>query len=177
MKDLKVPPDDILAAIRQRLAYCPVTGRLTWKARPERKWGAVTVRAGDEAGSPAKGGYAAVRVGGRANLASHRIAWFLHHGHWPLQYIDHVNGDRLDNRIENLRLATKSQNAANSKRQSNNTSGIKGVSYNAERSCWQAGICLNKKRKHLGRFSTKEAAAQAYASAAQRLFGEFAKLD
>jgi len=86
--------------------------------------------------------------------------------------IDHINGDKLDNRRENLRSATRSQNMMNSGKPKNNTSGHKGVSWH--RNKWEARIIINGKKKHLGCFEDKEEAAKAYKEAAEKYFGEFA---
>jgi AP2 domain len=88
---------------------------------------------------------------------------------------DHVNRNGLDNRRENLRPATPSQQGANRDRYSNNTSGYKGV--RQERGKWRARICLRGKLDHLGYFEVKEDAARAYNKAALEYFGEFAVLN
>jgi hypothetical protein len=87
---------------------------------------------------------------------------------------DHINGDGLDCRRQNLRLATCSQNGANRKINSNSTSGLKGVFWNKHKNTWQSVICVEGKSHHLGSFRTPEAAHEAYADAAKRFFGEYA---
>jgi hypothetical protein len=94
-------------------------------------------------------------------------------GEWPTGLIDHQNGDGTDNRWANLRLATSSLNAANSRRRSDNTSGFKGVS-RCRGARWRASIQLNGKFKHLGHFDTPEEAHAVYCAAAANYFGEFA---
>lgn len=89
-------------------------------------------------------------------------------------HIDHINGDGLDNRRDNLRISSCSQNLMNRGPQNNNSSGYKGVIYDKSRSKWRAEICVDKKRKYLGRFETAEAAACAYNLAATKYHGEFA---
>lgn len=91
--------------------------------------------------------------------------------------VDHIDGDPHNNRLANLRLATSRQNQCNQKTRSDNTSGLKGVSWSEERQKWQTGIQVNGKRIALGRFNTKEEAYAAYCEAARRLHGEFARLD
>ena len=86
--------------------------------------------------------------------------------------VDHKNHDTLDNRRSNLRVATSSQNRANTVRRTDNKSGFKGVS--PFQGKWRATIRENGKHKHLGRFSTTEEAHQAYCAAATRIYGEFA---
>lgn len=89
--------------------------------------------------------------------------------------IDHINGNGLDNRKENLRYCTKSTNAMNCKIHKHNTSGYKGVSKSGNR--WRAYIVLNDKQRQIGSYKTKEEAALAYNKKAIELFGEFAKLN
>lgn len=88
--------------------------------------------------------------------------------------VDHINRNGLDNRRENLRIATRSQNNGNTKIPSHNTSGVKGVSYDKDRNLWAAHIKTHGRKKFLGRFGTKEEAASAYDRAAAQHFGEFA---
>jgi hypothetical protein len=90
--------------------------------------------------------------------------------------IDHINGNGLDNRRANLRLATVAQNAWNSKRRSPR-SGYKGVWLDKDKRLWRAAIVCNRKRIHLGYFKTKTAAAQAYDAAAKKFHGQFANLN
>jgi hypothetical protein len=87
--------------------------------------------------------------------------------------VDHVDGDGWNNRKSNLRIATPSQNMANSKRPRDNTSGVKGV-WQLPNDKWSAKICVNYKQIHLGVFDTRDAAAAAYIKAARRYYGEFA---
>jgi len=91
--------------------------------------------------------------------------------------VDHINGNKLDNRRANLRLATPSQNQANAKKSKNNTSGFKGVSWHASSQKFQARLCFNRKLIALGLFKTAIEAAYAYNKAAVLYFGEFAKLN
>lgn len=93
------------------------------------------------------------------------------------QIIDHINGNVLDNRKENLRIATKSQNGMNRSKQKNNKSGYKGVSWSNQHKRWIAQLTLNGKRVLNKLFKTKEEAAKAYNEAAIKYFGEFAQLN
>ncbi len=90
---------------------------------------------------------------------------------------DHINGDGLDNRLQNLRLANESENRFNRGPQRNNTSGYKGVCFDRKRGKWMASIMARGKRKHIGRFETAVSAAAAYNEAAICLHGEFARLN
>lgn len=142
-------------------------GWLYWKA-PRKK---ITV--GSKAGNKLKTGYYQVCVAQRSYYL-HRVIFLLHHGYMPTQ-VDHIDLDPSNNRIENLRPATQSQNNCNKQSHGRNTSGYKGVSLRRDTGRWQAVINVSKQRIHLGYFDSPESAAQAYAEAAQRYHGEFAR--
>ena len=108
----------------------------------------------------------------RKNYLVHRLVWFHYYGEMPKQNIDHINGIKTDNRIENLRYADYSQNGANRKVSKNNSIGLKGVGRNGNK--YQAVIQKNGKSFYLGIFNTKEEASRKYINAAIELFGEFA---
>lgn len=127
------------------------------------------------AGGLDKRGYLAIRVDGQRYLA-HRLAWLYVFGAWPEGDVDHANGDRADNRIENLRLANRSQNKANSKKYDNNSSGFKGVCWRKETGRWRARIGVNGEVLNLGSFDNAEDAYRAYSVAAEQHFGEFARV-
>lgn len=92
------------------------------------------------------------------------------------ELVDHINGDKLDNRRENLRLATNAENQFNRDLPAHNTTGYKGVYRNPNgRRQWTAAITVNRKKRHLGSFHTAEDAARAYDAAAQELAGVFAR--
>ncbi len=105
----------------------------------------------------------------------HRLAWLHFYGRMPKGCVDHIDGDPANNRIDNLREATVAQNLANARRPAHNTSGYKGVSWNAKNKCWVAAIMVAQKRIHLGCAKTPEAAHQMYMDAARKHFGEFAR--
>lgn len=107
-------------------------------------------------------GYLQIRVDG-VEYSANRLAWFYENGDWPKKGmdLDHINGVRNDNRIENLRLATRSQNCQNRTRlHIGNTSGTTGVYWDKKQERWRALIGINGRRKHLGRFDTKEDAVE-----------------
>ncbi len=104
---------------------------------------------------------------------AHRLAWLYIHGQWPLWRLDHKNGVKDDNRIENLREATAQENARNTGMRSHNTSGYRGVCRNG--SGWSAriGVGVRRKLKTLGNFRTPEEASAAYEAAAKEVHGDF----
>lgn len=109
----------------------------------------------------------------RKNILMHRAILKTPTG----KLTDHVNGNGLDNRRGNLRVCTSSQNQKNQRKNKANTSGFKGVSWDKERKKWAAYINANGRLYHLGRFSIKRVAAEAYDKAAKKLHGEFARLN
>lgn len=156
----------------QWFRYEPETGRLYWNKSPKYS----TIKPGDEAGSSHNKGYRSVCVGGRREMA-HRVAFLLYYGEWPREEIDHINGIRSDNRLENLREATKSENLRNMRRKITNKSGFKGV-YKVEYKGnvkWRAAIRVSGKTVSLGRFNTPEEAHAVYSESARKHFGEFAR--
>jgi len=121
------------------------------------------VKAGAVAGYVGNDGYVRIRASGTRFLA-HRLAWFYVHGTWPVGEIDHINGDRSDNRIANLRDVSRLTNRQNMRRaQADNRSGLLGVSL-ANNRC-KASIRSGGKNHHLGYFSSPEAAHAAYVAA------------
>lgn len=109
-------------------------------------------------------------------LLMHREIFRMKYGVEP-KYIDHINGDKLDNRIENLRECSCSQNVANSFKRNNNNSGYKGVYFEKESGKYKAQIHYHGKVINLGRFLVKEEAAMAYDEAAKIVYGEFANVN
>lgn len=118
-------------------------------------------------------GYIGLWLDGR-NVLAHRAAWLYVHGPVP-ETIDHINGRVTDNRIANLRIASRSQNRANSAVNRNSGSGTKGVFLSRTGKRWRAKITVNRRTRHLGTFATKEHASAAYMAAAMRHYGEFAR--
>jgi len=157
--------EDLLAEARRVLDYNPETGVLTWKVDRNSY-----IKAGSRAGAKNSEGYIHLRVGGKSCKA-HRIAWLLAHGSLPDCDIDHINGDRADNRLCNLRAATRAENGQNQKRahSSNKTSGLLGVHWHAQSKKWRSVIAVNKEKKYLGLFDTAEEAHAAYLKAKAEL--------
>lgn len=119
-------------------------------------------------------GYLRVKIGGK-KVYCHRIAFLHYHGRIHDGRIDHVNGDRSDNRIANLREVDDFQNAANCGLKRNNTSGASGVAWSKRENKWKASIRSGGKMFNLGTFSDFDAACAARAHAERRLNGEFAR--
>ncbi len=155
--------------VRKLLRYDQETGKLFWLVRS-----AIHVSPGDEAGYVEPNGYISVSIRKRA-YKSHRLIWLMVTGDWPAACIDHINGVRADNRLVNLRQATKAQNNTNSMTPKTNTSGYKGVTWNKYSGKFLAQIRFKRKSYFLGYFTEAEEAHHAYVAAAERLFGEFAR--
>jgi hypothetical protein len=153
---------------RHLLAYDPLTGELRWRKSRGR------VSAGQIAGSLASNGYWDIFVLHR-RYRGHRLAWLITYGVWPEYTIDHKNGNRSDNRIDNLREATITQNHANQPPRKSSRSGVRGVHFSQREQRWIAKITVSGRTKHVGQFKTRDAAAKAYAQAARVAFGEFAR--
>lgn len=120
-------------------------------------------------------GYYQIPIFGKFFL-SHRVIWLYVHGYWPENQIDHINGNKLDNRIENLRECTIAQNMHNSKPNKNARIPYKGV-YLRKDGMYISEIHNNNKKFWLGSFKTAEDAAKAYDEAAIKMHGEFAKIN
>jgi len=167
----RLPPLD---SLREYLHYFPETGDFVWVKRPSFR-----VKQGSVAGTTATNKHKRVkhqqhiliRFQGVTFLA-HRLAWLFGHGKDPGgKMIDHINGNPLDNRLSNLRLATNAENQWNIRdAQSLSKSGTRGAYRHKQTGNWIAEISVNGKKRHLGVFSTQSEAAAAYEQAAsQRL--------
>lgn len=152
--------------LRSVLRYEPETGLLYWLERPRsllksdhewRRWN--TRYAGKVAFSPNTSGYLDGMIF-RVMHRAHQVAWALHYGEWPTLDIDHINGERTDNRIANLRQVDRATNARNQRVRRNNKTGVMGVSRQRSGG-FRATICVNGKLSHLGVFPTLDEAAAA----------------
>ena len=131
-------------------------------------------RAGCIAGTRRHDGYVFIIID-RRSYSAHRLAWFYVHGRWPGHEIDHVDGNPSNNRLQNLREATHKENTRNRGAQRNNALKLKGVSYDARRERFRACIVVDGRCSQIGYFQTAEEASAAYAEAARKHFGEFAR--
>lgn len=159
-----------VSVLKERLVYSPTTGEIRRKKRDRLLPGQRASDAGKIATHLTKGGYHRCFVADR-NVMAHRVAWAMFYGEWPDKYIDHINGDRADNRIENLRIATHSQNLRNSAVKAAAASGAKGVAF--RRGVWESRIRIEGKMIHLGSFLTRDEAIASFRTAALLLHGEF----
>lgn len=151
--------------LQELLDYDPETGFFTWKKGP---------RAGSIAGYwRTCDGYNSIMLY-KKNYLGHRLAWLYVYGSMPEQEIDHINGIRADNRLVNLRKATRAENAANCRKRSS-ISKLKGAFWQKDRNNFMAKIEVNDRQIYLGRFPTAEEAHAAYCAAAKKYFGEFAR--
>lgn len=155
--------------LRELLHYDPATGIFRWRVRPAKR-----VRAGDIAGHLNPNGYITIRVDGRLYYAQ-QLAFLYVTGEWPAGDVDHRDGVRANNRWENLRPATRSENLRNMRLRSDNRSGLKGAHYRPSRGKWQSSIRVGNRTIRLGSFDSAEAAHAAYCEAAKKYFGEFAR--
>lgn len=151
--------------VRQLLGYDENSGVFTWKICPSSK-----ALEGEAAGAADLAGYWVLCIDGTRQHA-HRIAWLYVHGEWPKRVIDHINGDRADNRIENLRDVPHAHNIQNVKRaaKSNKNSSLLGAHWFPRRGKWKSSIRANGKTYHLGYFNSDEEAHRAYVTAKRKL--------
>lgn len=164
--------------LRAMVHYDPETGIFVWKPRPDlsKTWN--TRYSGKVCGYdwtlPDGRQYRSIRIHDWPFLG-HVLAHLYMIGGWPDYHIDHRDNDGLNNRWNNLRAATKKQNAANSKRCVKNTSGLKGASFCKHNQRWRADIVHNGRQLWLGYHDTKEAAHAAYMKKSMELHGDFAR--
>lgn len=162
--------------LRELIDYDPATGKMFWRRR-ERKWFNDnhehprwnTRYAGKECFNYVNAGYMRSKIFGK-DYAAHRVAWALHHGAWPDGLIDHIDGDRQNNRIANLRVVTPLENSRNTSLGCKNTSGCLGVRFERQSGKWVASIRDAGRQIRLGSFAEKGDAV-AVRKAAERELG------
>lgn len=140
--------------LKELLQYNENTGIFTWKISTNFK-----IKIGNIAGTLHKNGYIYIQIKNRLYMA-HRLSWLYVYGEWPKNQIDHINGIRSDNRIENLRDVTQRENQQNYKK--HRDGHLVGTTYNKQRQKWLAQITINKKPVYLGRYNTQQEAHEAY---------------
>lgn len=149
------------------LAYCPTTGNLIYKVSKRGR-----IQKGMVAGTWTKDGYISVTIKGERHRA-HKVVWALVKKERPPDLIDHKNGIKSCNLIDNLRDATKSQNGANSKLSSNNTTGIRNVYFVEKTGKWVVKVMQNRKSISGGTFDNIAEAEASAIKLHKQLFGEF----
>ncbi|MCP1114423.1 HNH endonuclease [Enterobacter bugandensis] len=163
--------NDEIAISQERLKcflqYDQITGFFTWR---ESKG---TAKKGAVAGTVSGQGYVNIKLDGHLYKA-HRLAWLWEYGAMPDGPLDHINGNRSDNKISNLRLATLSENQHNQGMRADNKSGIKGVSWDSKNKYWRAQIKTNGKLVHIGSFSDVDEARMAMEKARNKFHGVYA---
>ena len=147
-------PTLTLERLKELFEYDPESGLFT-RAKAIKGY-----RKGQQAGTDNGRGYIRLVIDGRGVLA-HRLAWFYVHGEWPEGEIDHINRIPNDNRIENLRVVTRSQNLVNKGLDRRNTSGVTNVTFDRHRNRWTAQMRRDGRQYNLGRFTDKERAIEA----------------
>lgn len=129
-------------------------------------------RAGTRVGSVNCSGYVNV-MADRVLYLGHRVVWLVVHGSWPTLHLDHINGVRSDNRIENLRECTAAQNSAVARRRKIPKSGYRGVHQTSSNGLWAARFSYQGKRYYVGTFDTAELASASYWLESERVRGPF----
>lgn len=155
-----------LEKLRELFAFDPDTGEIRRKVQRRRS------AAGSIAGTRNAQGYIEIKIDGKTHQA-HRLAWLMHYGVPAPEFLDHINRVRDDNRIENLRPATKAENGMNRTALANNKCGVKGCYFVPTAGKWRAQCRVHKKLFNLGYHATLEAARDAYNAFASKHFGAF----
>ena len=161
---MRISKEDIL----QHFEY--KDGHLCWKKRSSF---ASRITVGDKAGNINCTGYVHIIFKGYC-YKEHRLIWLMFNNDIP-KYLDHINGNRSDNRIENLRPANQNENNQNAKKRKDNTSGVKNVSFDKGRKKWIVRVQINKKTKYLGCYDDLELAALVAEEARNKYHKEFAR--
>lgn len=153
--------------LKEFLDYSPETGIFIWKKRS-----ALATKIGTVAGNLNALGYIRIRFL-RHGWMAHRLAWLFVHGEMPLDQIDHIDCDKSNNKIGNLRQASTSENLRNRKKSPRNTSGFKGVTWHKLNNKWLVACRVNGVKVHLGYYKDPEEASKVYLAFAKKCHGEF----
>lgn len=156
--------------ILEELEYRKGDGEFVWLKTKGRKV------AGAVAGWIDDLGYRLIRLDGALHRVHHLVI-FMEQGYWPKEDVDHIDGNPLNNRIENLRACSHANNQRNMRRHHDSQSQFKGVHWDVSIRKWRGRICVDGKSKYLGVFTDQLSAAKAYDAAASALHGEFARLN
>jgi len=147
LKELVMPTKATQSELKRLFVYVPSAGDFFWRNQYSGR------KKGDPAGTKLDSGYIRLHFNNKFIFA-HRAAWLYHHGFLPENQIDHINRNRADNRIKNLRLVSAQCNIRNTGNFKHNVSGVKGVLMDKTRGKWRAEIKVNQKNKFLGRYSS-----------------------
>ena len=168
---MQIRPLPSLERLREVFEYRPDEGEIY---RRSSRWRG---KKGEKAGGITPAGYRFALVDG-LSYQVHRIIWKMHYGTDPINHIDHKDSDTTNNRIENLREATVSENLCNQRLRRDSKTGVKGLSYSTERNRvkrWRAVLMIRGRYVQVGRFHTKEEAVGALNEARDRLHGDFSR--
>ncbi len=157
--------------LKEMLSYDPKTGVFRWRTRHGR---GLAGQSGSVAGGLNLGGYWTIALRGRRYYA-HRLAWLFTHDTWPTHQIDHIDRNRSNNRISNLRAATNAENARNSGPRK--PLRFKGTYFHRQSGLWAATVMTAGRKRSLGYYKTEKLAHAAYAAAATIDHGEFARTE
>ena len=162
----------LIEQLKSYFNYNPETGEVTWAKSPGRG-----CPIGKRAGCLRYDGYLIVRFQ-KTNYYLHRVIWAITHDEWPKELIDHIDKNRQNNKLSNLRQATKKENQRNRTSATNTSSQYLGVCYHIRNKKWQAqGIGPDGKNVYLGQFETEVEAADAYDNYALITYGDYASIN
>ena len=151
------------ARLKELIKYEPDTGNFIWIAPTRRR-----IVFGSIAGCLMNGGYWHIRIDAKKYLA-HRLAWLYVHGEFPIEHLDHIDGNRINNRFSNIRACSRAENGQNRISNKNSTSKYLGVHWHRLSNRWQAQIRINKKPIYLGLFDSEQDAYAAYCKAKKEI--------
>jgi hypothetical protein len=165
---------ELIAYAKEHISYNPETGEFRWIKKPPMMNWKNRCNPGDLVGYIHSKGYRVATLKGK-HIQLHRLAWIFIHGEIATETIDHINGVRHDNRICNLRLATRTQNAQNASARKKHGNRIKNVSWDSESGKWRVRVVKDGKRYHGGRFEDPNEAEKVAKQLMKELHGEFAR--